>query len=316
MKTTLAAQTRVTGRFSMQVYRNGKLRYDIPEQDNLILDNALDWILTSQSSVADMNICCFVGTGNALPDKSQTGMLGSWWSTTATYQVSNYVHYTGNAFRSGWRKYYAYGLGAVRGNIAEVGVNNATSATGMTRTRALIKDSSGNPIVLTLTAEDQLYVAYTVCAENLMPEIVTGEMSVIDPVTSTTLTVPYEIHPVGRLLAASSPIYAGARWFLSPQCVLEESNAVPASSFQRYMNSSYTAATVTPLPYVTGSYERTVRYSIAPTTGNFTSGVGRIFIGFSNSNDASFCIVFPTVKVPKNADSRMTFTVTMKFASI
>ena len=316
MKTTLAAQTRVTGRFSMQVYRNGKLHYDIPEQDNLILDNALDWLLTTNSAVSDMNSWCFVGTGNALPDKSQTGMLGTWWSTTNFYQSSIWVNYSGDAFRTGWRKFYAYGLGAVRGNIAEVGVNNTSSSNGSTRTRALIKDSLGNPIVLTLTAEDQLYVAYTVCAENLMPEIVTGEMSVLDPVTSTTLTVPYEIHPVGRLRAASAPIHAGARWIISPVCTLEESNAVPATSFQKNWSSNVTPATVTMLPYVTGSYERTVRYTINPTAGNFTSGVGRILVGFSSTSDASFCIVFPTVKVPKNADSRMTFTVTMKFASI
>lgn len=316
MKTTLAAQTRVTGRFSMQVYRNGKLRYDVPEQDNLIFDSTLDYLLSTNSAVADLNAWCFVGTGNALPDKSQTGMLGTWWSTTNFYQTSTFVNYTGDAFRTGYRKFYAYGLGAVRGNIAEVGVNNTSSANGSTRTRALIKDSLGNPIVLTLTAEDQLYVAYTVCSENLMPEIVTGEMSVIDPVTSTTLTVPYEIHPVGRLRTSTAPIYVGARWINSPQCALEESTAVPATSFQKNWSSSSTPATVTQLPYVTGSYERTVRFVIAPTAGNFASGVGRIFVGFSTSNDASFCIVFPTVKVPKNADSRMTFTVTQKYASV
>ena len=147
----------------MEVIRHGKVRAIVPLQDNLILDRAIDYLLSSSSaSTSSLNTRCFVGTGNTPPDKSQTGMQGSWWWTTNTYQGPSTTTPTGPELISSRTMFYAFALGAVVGNIAEVGVSAVASSSGLTHTRALIKDSLGNPIVLTLTEEDQLYVAYTV----------------------------------------------------------------------------------------------------------------------------------------------------------
>lgn len=151
----------VSGLFkSVEVLRAGKVVRKTGEFTNLITDVGLARLAspgTGQNS-------CFnyirVGTGNAPPSPSDLALQDQIASTNVD---SNYEGSGGVNLEEGfvWRRVtWTFEEGAVVGNVSELATGWDASSSGTIFSRALVRDSEGNPTTITVLADEQLRVTW------------------------------------------------------------------------------------------------------------------------------------------------------------
>ena len=163
----MQANMGMAGEFRVVVKRaDGSTKIDTGYQKNLILNQGLDFFGGNNGS--DMMRYCVIGSGNSRPsytqtklDTSITGVSGTTYSTKYDYNAET----DGNLYKTNRVCKYSFsGLNNV--NVSEVGLastyGNAT--TYFLCTRALIKDSQGNPTTITVLSGDILEIYYKLWA--------------------------------------------------------------------------------------------------------------------------------------------------------
>lgn len=121
---------------------------------NLILDQGLDF-LTQYTNVIGY---CRVGTSGAAVSPSQTGLVADMGVTaTGVWSSSNGP---APSYEATTTCTYTFAIGAVVGNVAEVGVFRVNNSTSAAFSRALVVDGSGTPTVFPVFADEQLQVTY------------------------------------------------------------------------------------------------------------------------------------------------------------
>ena len=121
--------------------------------DNLILDSGLNRIGTG--AVAGY---CHVGSGSTAPVASNTAMQ-SFVASTNTVNSSETGVANSSPYYGYFRLTYRFGQGAAAGNLSEVGIGWGASESTLF-SRALIKDSGGNPTTITVLSNEFLDVTY------------------------------------------------------------------------------------------------------------------------------------------------------------
>ena len=147
---------KASGTFKVQVLSKKKeLIKESDWQNNLILDQAIDRLFFGWFAPAFL----YVGTGNSTPTTSQVGLDapfaaegGLVASTENFLDRAPYGTFTHNAE-------YQFEQGSIVGNIAELGI---TDGDNVYLTRALIKDSLGNPTTISVAADQILRVFYSI----------------------------------------------------------------------------------------------------------------------------------------------------------
>lgn len=177
-------KNRMKGEFQFFNKKNGKLipLLDGAKSRNLIVDQFFECLgssvnggsnaalfFTSQTNTANAscNRWFIVGTGATPPQSTNTGLENQLASTSPVTNHSHSYSYDGQndslIFTSVSTQ--SFSLGGVVGNISEVGVDFRGAVSPWNgrflQSRALIKDSQGNPTTISLGAEDQLVVVYT-----------------------------------------------------------------------------------------------------------------------------------------------------------
>lgn len=191
----------LSGQYRIEVRdQYGNIKQETDWFDNLILDIGLDRVGVN----AALGQYARVGTGTSTPIVAQT-QLDAQIAASSTVAVN-----TGTFVNSGSPLYetetstpYSFAQGAVVGNITEIGVGWAT--TGATLfSRALIVDTGGSPIAITLTSIDQLTVYYKL-------KIVPSLADVSSSVTISGTPVPYtgRVSSVQTFGANSNLMYSG-----------------------------------------------------------------------------------------------------------
>lgn len=154
----------VAGQYTIRKYKadTNELIQEVGPFDNLITNQGLNRVGTGAFGTH-----VFVGTGTATPAVTDT-------------QLGTYLNYTGS-FSSWWNSgilqggspdYWVQGAGTWRfaagtatGTITEVGIGwftgAATAANHRVSSRALIVDSGGSPISITVLADEYLDVTYS-----------------------------------------------------------------------------------------------------------------------------------------------------------
>lgn len=155
--------TRLAGEFTLYILKadaNGKPIEDSCRQvakfPNLILNQGLDRMATQ----TDYLNCAQVGTGNSTPAVGQTALDARVAGTSTAAPTGNASSAQGSSPYFGTAtRCWDFALGAVVGNMAEVGVGWATTANLFSR--ALIVDGGGNPTTITVLADELLRLSYT-----------------------------------------------------------------------------------------------------------------------------------------------------------
>jgi len=122
--------------------------------DNLILNQGLD----QYGTLSTFLNACQVGTGSTAPAVGQTGLANRIAGVAARLSTDTGAQSSAPYFA--WsRRVFRFATGVAEGTLAEVGVG--TSATGNNLfSRALIQDSGGNPITITVLSTETLDVIY------------------------------------------------------------------------------------------------------------------------------------------------------------
>lgn len=159
----MQANMGMAGEFRCVVKRaDGSVKTDTGYQKNLILNQGLDFFGGVNGS--NMMEYCVIGSGNSQPvytqnklDTTIKGVSGTTFSTKYDYDVAR----DGNLYKTNKvRKYSFTGLNNV--NVSELGLasNYSNTTTYFLCTRALIKDSQGNPTTITVLSGEILEIYY------------------------------------------------------------------------------------------------------------------------------------------------------------
>lgn len=163
----MQANMGMAGEFRVVVKRaDGSTKIDTGYQKNLILNQGLDFF--GAANGGSMMAYCVIGSGNSQPvytqnklDTAVSGVSGIDYSTKYDYNPST----DGSLYKTNKvRKYSFSWFNNV--NISELGLASTYSnnSTYFLCTRALIKDSQGNPITITVLSGEQLNIYYKLWA--------------------------------------------------------------------------------------------------------------------------------------------------------
>lgn len=163
----MQANMGMAGEFRCVVKRaDGSTKIDTGYQKNLILNQGLDFF--GGDNGANMMAYCVIGSGNSQPSYTQNkldtavlGVSGADYSTKNDYNAAT----DGNLYKTNKvRKYSFTGLNNV--NISELGLASTYNSTTsyFLCTRALIKDSKGNPTTITVLSGEILEIYYKLWA--------------------------------------------------------------------------------------------------------------------------------------------------------
>ena len=276
----MQANMGMAGEFRCVVKRaDGSTKIDTGYQKNLILNQGLDFFGGNNGS--DMMAYCVIGSGNSQPvytqnklDTAVLGVSGTEYSTKYDYNAST----DGNLYKTNRvRKYSFTGLNNV--NISELGLastyNNTT--TYFLCTRALIKDSQGNPTTITVLSGEvleiyyKLWIVYDVTNK-------TGTLNLLNGVGgSTAYNYIARLAGVGGANIGGSAKYGNGTVGLALSEGAGNNNhsvhngeigtitGAPTGTASETISSS----SVSTAAYILGSYKRQMTWSLSISQANF-----------------------------------------------
>lgn len=126
---------------------------------NLILNSGLDLV---GQYIAHGNLLynCHVGSGNTEPNVTQT-TLSNWLASRASDNSNIQSDTSGDVKSISFTHKYIFNAGVATGNISEIGIANGSSRTSTLFCRTLVKDSQGQPTVISKLPDEILEVYYT-----------------------------------------------------------------------------------------------------------------------------------------------------------
>lgn len=243
---------------------------------NLITDAGLDSV--SGLAINEAAKYCRVGTSSTTPNVSDTA-LGTQTGSASPGWTQNSIQYTTQPYYSEHTTFYDFAVGAVSGNLTEIGFFSSEYG-GTMWSRALIKDSEGNPTTLTLLATDQLKVTYKV--RRYIPASLTGSFTL--NTNGTNSTINYTITPA-NISYTEGPWYAGycsnggINMYVGEANTLGAITSVPAGN----ISSSISVAQST---YTQGSFQAIFSTIIPTASANFATGIGSMIFFTA---DSSYC---------------------------
>ena len=264
----MQANMGMAGEFRVVVKRaDGSTKIDTGYQKNLILNQGLDFF--GSSNRGSMMEYCVIGSGNSQPvytqnklDTAVSGVIGDDYSTKYDYNAST----DGSLYKTNKvRKYSFRWLSNV--NISELGLASTYSNTStyFLCTRALIKDSQGNPTTITVLSDEQLDIYYKLWAVYDTTDK-TGQINLLDGVGGS---IAYNYKTRLANVGLSSRFADNIGFAMETRLMyweLRTSEPVDITSdpttYSSYPNSSYPPVASS---YTNSSYKRTYTYT-APSS--------------------------------------------------
>ncbi|PLT21146.1 hypothetical protein [Psychrobacter sp. MES7-P7E] len=245
------------------------------EFDNMILDSGLNLLGSGSGSIMDI---CQIGSGNTAPSESQTSLvafIGEKNKTSTTYSYD----YTPSDldYRVSETTKYAF-TGLSNKNITELGLKRNNSGEPHLATRALIKDSAGNPTTITILTGEVLEIYYTL-TQVFSKADTTYRISVLDKNGNAEL---YDA--TVRLGLAGSAI--GYKYVVGLSLGFKETSIYLYNTGLSEINASesgyitYTTgnANTDIAAYAANTFKRIVNIKVGLSAGNITGGIRKVLL--------------------------------------
>ena len=308
----------VSGEFQITVNRAGNTIHDTGWQKNLVLSRGLDFLLGGVNTSTRFAGFCKLGTGTSTPTASQVDLDATVASKDFGASVlsnggsPDYTHFITIT--------YAFPLGSVVGNIAEIGLADSASANSST-TRARILDGVGNPTTLTVTAIDQLTVQYRLGFKYDLTDAtgtaVIGGTSYgyTSRVMLAGRTPTFSGWPVVRTFSGfpgmtyCQPVFYGGTSALG--AVTGSPSGTRASVAEEFREATWSA-------YTPGSFTRDFTISTTTASGNIAGGCDLLTFSLgelSGVNDLATQIKLDA-KIPKDNTKTMTTVIRVTLAAL
>ena len=275
--------------------------------ENLILNQGLDSIGTESYPFPNNEVKCRLGTGSVVPAVTDTALSGtaSVFSGGATGgdvigNITTPPYWSECSFAM------TFPIGALSGNYTEIGLY---SSAGTLFSRALIKDSGGNPTTLTILATEELHVVYKLRMYPPMTDT-TGTFSMTYNGTPTTYN--YTIRYSNFKITSTYPFTVVGNL----GCGLL-SGAVLSANITGDMTGTNAAqsSTVSLSTYVAGTYYRDITYTCKTGNANFATGISGVrfnsvvFPGDTSGWAHSQCLISPPIMKTATDTLSLTFRI-------
>lgn len=295
----------------------------LPWFDNLITNYGMDGLV--DPALNNFLYTCRIGTGNTPPtfaDTQLTAQVGSTnnrQSSVDGYGPSNAYYYTRVVLR--------FNAGTVHNkNLSEIGMA-VDASTASLFSKALLRDTSGNPTTITLLEDEVLDVTYEIRLY-LTPAEVSGQF-MINGVNTTVRVFPsgWGSNSSTGPWSPANGVTLGRNLFMNsqyggePNFGLYESNTDTVGSPVQSFTPPNALRNSTANAYVPGSFTRTITFDVPLGVGNFATGIGSIRFNRNNSSTSDqaysgvgqFCVTFDP-KVAKTSAMTAKFTVGLTVA--
>lgn len=304
----------VDGKYKLVVRKvDGSIKEETDWFDNLITGAGINWLFTATSYAALRGVA---GAGNASPTLSDTTLQsylgacttkfadsGTYQATTSPYWVRRTITFRGE-------------LGAVVGNVSEVGVamNSAPTASTTLFSRALIVDSNGNPTSVAVAADEQLdiiwqFTVYMSPSSGTFNQMIDGVSTPFNYTISALglgATTPNSGWTIGSIVDDTMyPLANNGNNYVN----VEEGNSL--SSVTRVITTT-NGTLDTDGSYISNSYQRNYKVTVALNQANFATGIGWIGVGMQFFK---FQIAFTSTKVLKTSSKTYTLNFTIAIAN-
>lgn len=242
---------------------------------------------------------CFVGTGTTAPAPGDTDMAAKINVLALGYSGAQVLGVNEGApnYSSLLTMQYNFAVGAVVGNISEVGVGRGVvSANVLTIqnlfSRSLIVDANGNPITITIFADESLTVQYY---ERTYPNLSDSTYVVVDQTTGISHTLTSRLYTASTFRNTSSGFMSALNnsgndglLFYYPTNLAVPITLAPITATSAFVGATAISAsnsgTVTFQPYVADSFSRTSTVAIPLSAGNNANGIHGIAARMSTSS--------------------------------
>lgn len=290
----------VSGHFKLQRIKadTGQLVQEI-EFDNLITDIGLDRLGTGVACQY-----CYVSSSTAAPSVLDTSMAGL-VANTSTVQLTSTNN---NANSPYWRqqsKTFRFAAGAAAGNLTKVGIGWSTASTNALWSSALIVDVNGNPVSITVLADEFLDVTYTL---RYYPPLTDSTYTVT--ISGTAHTVTSRVRNVTSLVCDMQYSMSGAgsgsvRAYNGPATLGPVTGDI--------LNSTTSASALSASSdgaYVSGSLKRSFTVKAGLNDANLANGITAI--AFESNYSAIMtigtqCVISPSIM--KTADKTLSISI-------
>ena len=261
--------------------------------ENLILDQGLNLIGTEASLFPYNGGKCKLGTGSAVPAVTDTALSGTASGFSGRVTGGDVI---GNIktppYWSECSFAMTFPIGALSGNYTEIGLYTSGDTLF---SRALIKDSGGNPTTLTILATEELHVVYKLRMYPPMTDT-TGTFSMTHDGTPTTYN--YTIRYSNFNITTTYPFIV----FSGTKCGMLTGAALSATITGDMTGTGVgESSTVSQSTYVAGTYYIDITYTCATGNSNFASGISgvrfnsAVFSGLHNGWAHSQCLISPPI---------------------
>ena len=155
----LGSRAELAGRVKLQISGGERGTIDYPWQDNMILDQGFEWVITSSESRMHVFAVVGVGSSSQPPQPTEVGLVSPIAFSNFNYGIGT-EHGWDESGGYGWsRKVTSFARGAAAGNISEMTTGYAENNTSA-MARALVRDALGNPTTITVLSDEVLTVTW------------------------------------------------------------------------------------------------------------------------------------------------------------
>lgn len=289
--------TKIAGRLRVVAIKpDGTERVLADWFDNLILNTGLDRIGASLNAITYAR----VGSGSTPPEVTDLNLQSPVASTT-TVQGAVLFGNTSSAPYYGWiRKTFRFNTGVAAGVLSEIGIGWGTSS-GQLFSRALIKNSSGNPISITVLSNEVLDVTY--------------ELRLYAPTDDVPYTVTIggiEHTGVVRASRASDYDWQPSAVFGTSYQPQVTAHSGSIGTILQSPSGTFASGSVVLAPYTAGNYYRDFTATFDLNVANFGAGGVRAFHSRTAETGSFQFSVSPALL--KDANKIMSITLRMSWS--
>ena len=278
--------------------------------ENLILNQGLDSIGTEPYPFTIGTVKCKLGTGSVAPAVTDTALSGTASGFSRDVVGANVTgNITTPPYWSECSFAMTFPIGALSGNYTEIGLYSSWGETLFSR--ALIKDSGGNPTTLTILATEELHVTYKLRLYPPMTDV-TGTFDMTYNGTPTTYN--YTIRYANFNITDTKPFTV----FSTLAAAVMEGAALSAditgdmtyNIYQKRASDTSVAST-----YMAGTYYRDITYGFNTSTANFTTGItgirfnSSVFNSYFDGWSHSQCLISPPIMKTATDTLSLTFRI-------
>lgn len=219
-----------------------------------------------------------VGGGTTEPLPTDTALTNKIADSGTRSEDTNYSLTWGTGADAGKLVFtvnFTFGVGVAAGNITEVGLDYGTAL----QTHALLKDGSGNPVVVNVAADEQLVCVYRTKFQPSTADVVYSTTTSPTPVAYTLTMRPANVGAgsifesgTSVINVSSGGLYAYTGSSSGIGAVGGEPTGTRSSAIQTYQRATGDA-------YVNNSFEKINHFTLQPTDANLADIGAFMFYG-------------------------------------